>query len=527
MNNILYRTKLHAPPFGKPPVFLVCPSEDFLKYSDNIFGDLFSVSDCVVYYLNPYEEYDIDEILSDLAEMQLFVFAVTNNLLSNSEKNLTPFLDHAKQIHIPILPLIQEPIDVEKYNEQFGKVQYLDKNTVTDSSISYEEQLKKFLTSVLVSDDVVEKVRAEFDAYIFMSYRKKDRKYANQLSHLIHRIDTCRDVAVWYDEYLVPGENFNDSILQVLDTCNLFALTVTPNLVLEENYVMKIEYPEALKLNKKIVPFEMVETDREELEKYYENFPELIDPNDAKQLEEALTTALSDIPLCTKNSAEHLFYIGAAYLWGIDVEVDHDKAKELITQASLAGNPDAISLLAIMYATGDGVDADYNKAIELYEKKIELMEKVVGLSDEVQSISSYSESLFDLSELYKLTEDYEGQKKTLEKLLKTCDQYIPNLSDTLKIKIKMLFAENAGNRGDYHSAVRILSEVLEDSKKTLDVDMSGIKIRGSKMLEILHKKQEKTSKKKECLEVRKEELLDKLNQKKLTALNEIEKIDGN
>lgn len=497
--NLLYRTKLHKTPIGKPLVFLVCHYEDFIKYSNDIFIDLFSVADCAVYYPDPSEKHDLEEIIADLSEMQLFVFAITEKLLSNSDNYLKPFLDYAKQVHIPILPLIQEPIDVDRFNEQFGDVQFLDKNTVTDSVIGYEDQLEKFLTAVLVSDEITDKVRQEFDAYIFMSYRKKDRRYASQLIHMIHQIDMCRDVAIWYDEYLVPGENFNDSILEVMDKSALFAVTVTPNLILEDNYVMQVEYPAALKLNKKIAPFEMVETDHDELKKSFEYFPDCINPYDSKQLTDTLASALSDIPLCTKNDADHLFRIGAAYLWGIDVEVDHDKAKKLITQASLAGNIDATGLLAIMYATGDGVDLDYKRSIELYEKKIELMEKVEDFSDEFHSFGSYSESLFDLSELYKLVKNYEKQKKTLDKLIKTCDKYVPNLSETLKMKIKLLFAENAGNRGDYHSAVRILSEVLEDSKKTLDVDMSGIKIRGSKMLEILHKKQEKTSKKKNVL----------------------------
>ena len=68
----------------------------------------------------------------------------------------------------------------------------------------------------LVSDEMAEKVRAAFDAYIFLSYRKKDRKYANELMRLIHKNDFCRDIAIWYDEYLVPGEDFNNAITEAL-----------------------------------------------------------------------------------------------------------------------------------------------------------------------------------------------------------------------------------------------------------------------------------------------------------------------
>ena len=60
----------------------------------------------------------------------------------------------------------------------------------------------------------------------------------------------CRDIAIWYDEFLIPGENFNDSIAAALEQSSLFALAVTPNLVNEPNYVMSIEYPMAKEAQK-------------------------------------------------------------------------------------------------------------------------------------------------------------------------------------------------------------------------------------------------------------------------------------
>ena len=48
---------------------------------------------------------------------------------------------------------------------------------------------------------------------------------------LIHKNEFCRDIAIWYDEFLTPGENFNDAIKEALQKSGLFVLTVTPNLV--------------------------------------------------------------------------------------------------------------------------------------------------------------------------------------------------------------------------------------------------------------------------------------------------------
>ena len=159
------------------------------------------------------------------------------------------------------------------FNRICGNLQFLDRTSSDLTEIPYAEKLKNFLESVLVPDDLSRRIRAAFDAYVFLSYRKKDRKYAQELMRLIHENDFCRDIAIWYDEFLTPGENFNDSIREALKKSRLFALAVTPNLVNEKNYVMDIEYPMALQSGKKILAAELCTTDRKLLEQYYEDIP--------------------------------------------------------------------------------------------------------------------------------------------------------------------------------------------------------------------------------------------------------------
>ena len=73
---------------------------------------------------------------------------------------------------------------------------------------------------------------------------------------------------------------------------------------------------------------------------------------------------------------EHNFFIGLAYLGGVDVEVDHEKALELITFAAEHNVVEAIDKLVEMYRTGHGVERDYLKAIEWQEKKITCLEEI-------------------------------------------------------------------------------------------------------------------------------------------------------
>lgn len=52
-------------------------------------------------------------------------------------------------------------------------------------------------------------------------YRKKDRVHADALMRQIHSYEALRDIAIWYDEYLVPGENFEKNIRERLETSEL------------------------------------------------------------------------------------------------------------------------------------------------------------------------------------------------------------------------------------------------------------------------------------------------------------------
>jgi hypothetical protein len=112
-------------------------------------------------------------------------------------------IPYAKTHNIPILPLMMECDIEDLYSSEnkFGELQYLNPNSNNLTEISYAEKLKKYLDSILISDELVKRVRAAFDAYIFLSYRKKDRKYANELMRLIHSNPECRDIAIWFDDH--------------------------------------------------------------------------------------------------------------------------------------------------------------------------------------------------------------------------------------------------------------------------------------------------------------------------------------
>lgn len=57
-----------------------------------------------------------------------------------------------------------------------------------------------------------------------MSYRKKDRRYANELMRTIHSISSLRNVSIWFDEFMSSGEKWNDQIGNALKQSDVFLL---------------------------------------------------------------------------------------------------------------------------------------------------------------------------------------------------------------------------------------------------------------------------------------------------------------
>ena len=263
------------------------------SFFETIVKEILDRQDCAVFYPEPgTQPEDVEDYELRLKEMQLFVVPVTTKLLTQKNRAMDVDVPFAFENRIPVLPLMQESGLDDIFNKKFGDLQYLDKNNSDPTAIPYEEKLTKYLDAIIVGDKLAKKVRAAFDAYIFLSYRKKDRRYAQELMRLIHQNDFCRDIAIWYDEFLTPGEDFNDAIKAALEKSGLFALAVTPNLINEINYILNIEYPMAQEMGKNILPAEMEPTDREKLREMYPDIPDVVVRSDKQTLCDRLMTSL-------------------------------------------------------------------------------------------------------------------------------------------------------------------------------------------------------------------------------------------
>ena len=423
MANLAFKTRGMVNPKGKSRVYFTCHPDDYIRTFDKVSSDLLKISDCAIYYTeNMDEEFSEREQDADLALMNLFVIPVTRKLLENSCRAMDSDLLFAKRMNIPVLPIMFDNGLDKLYgqNDKFGEMQYINPFSSDKTEISYEKKLKKFLTSVLVSDETAKRVRSAFDAYMFLSYRKKDRFYANELMRLIHNNREYRDIAIWYDEYLVPGESFNENISKMLNDSKLFTLLVTPNLLEEPdgipNFVMGKEYPAAIERGMEIIAAEMESTDQNELSNKFKGVPECVNPREEKKFKKRLIQVLRKVVITSNDSdPEHNYLIGLAYRDGIDVEVDRQRGLDLIKTAAETGHIEAASDLAKMYYYGIHVAKNYEQAAYWQKKKIRWLRKECDSNqcnknkfDLIDALRFYTEiardSLTDSDIVYELIE---------------------------------------------------------------------------------------------------------------------------
>ena len=398
MQRLLYKTKSGGSPQDKPRVYFTCHPDDFDRTFTKVCEDIFKTHDCAIYYTENMTELLPEETRElDLERMNMFVVPVTFKLMTTPNRANEFDLKFAKERNILILPIMFETgIDsIYSLPENFGNRQYLTPFGQDQTAISYEEKLKKYLESTLFDDKTFERIRKAFDAYIFLSYRKMDRVYANDLMKLIHSEPKFRDLAIWYDEFLTPGEAFEKEIGSALSLSKLFAMVVTPNLTKytldgKPNYVMTEEYPKAKDtvLNTEtgeklpILPVQVTDMGENEQKALTDEFPDIprsVDGRKINELSNAMYENLKRIALNKNNNdPEHNYLIGLAYLKGIDIETNPERGLELITSAAEEELPEAMVMIARMYHYGDYVSLDYHEELKWRKRLYEYNRRELG-----------------------------------------------------------------------------------------------------------------------------------------------------
>ncbi|MCQ2467629.1 MAG: TIR domain-containing protein [Clostridia bacterium] len=420
---LLYKTLGHASPIGMQRVFFCASEIDHKHYFDILTKDIWNCQDNVAVYYKRYADIDEDteeryDYLDQVRGMQLIVVPITSDFLSEDSVARTVEFEYAINNNIPVLLIaVEENISsYPDFNKLIKSRQYLNKYKIDDTAIPYSDKLASHLSRVLVGGEMEKSIRDAFAGYFFLSYRKKDREYANKIMEFIHSIDATRDIAIWYDEFLVPGENFREDINRALNKSCLYILSVTPNLLEKPNFIMDVEYKLARDNSIEVFPIEMVPTDSEELKSNYAGIPDCYKGDE--EILAAIKSFLDNHPSLGKktNDPEHLVNIALAYLNGIDVEVNRTRGIKLLEEAASQNYPLAYKYLSNIYDDGIGVSPDVDKAIVYSEKYVSLIKEETDF-DDVNSRQEYLHAVFDFIRILVGTDELDMYKRWCNELI--------------------------------------------------------------------------------------------------------------
>lgn len=409
-----YRVGGDFSPNGLQRVFISFHPEDTAQM-EKIANDVLNISNCAVWYHTDSltaEEADLDDFARKLCEMKLFVVVVTTNYLENDSLAKNWEYGFAMKHHIPVLPIAAESgleeyfaAEMNRICDGYGDIQLLRSQVTDRTEISYNQKLIRDLSAILLENKEVERIKRAFSGRIFLSYRKKDRRYANELMHTIHSIPSLRNVSIWFDEFMSSGEKWSEQIGEALKKSDVFLLMVSPSITEPDNYVIREEYPAARKQGKKIVSVGKNENkseapDMEELRRVFPGLRVFVDGDDADGLKNVLQELSDD----GESTPETDYLIGLAFFHGIEMERDTEKAVSLIVAAANRNLPEAVRKLAEMYWNGNGVSVNYENSIlwrerlaELYKQKFDEIKGLEEMLDYIRALESLSECFYELS----------------------------------------------------------------------------------------------------------------------------------
>ncbi len=458
-----------------PKIYFSYHHRDFV-YFEHICATLFKKYKCVFYYYD-YEESGLNPnkgILSSyLTRFDLIIVPVTANFLHGSNNAFDFELPFAIENHISILPLLMDANLAREFDIKCNHLQYLKEDVTDITALSFDEKLDRFLSGVIVSDEVRKRAKEAFDAKMFLSYRKKDREYAQELMKMIHQNKSLLGLAIWYDEFLNTGEPWDEGIQEELKTSDIFTLLVTPNLINEDNFVRRKEYPMAKEIGKPILPMESIPTDRRELELQYEQIPVCLDAHNAEEVANALLHLMEQHAKPMERTPKRTYYLGLAYLSGICVETNFDIGFKLISEAAEGNYYKAQKKLISLYdQPGTGCNS-YVKALEWQRRVVENLRSVYENHQEDTRIAiRLGEERIDLCKRIKALEDSESKKEERRQLIRENIQFLrkryenePEAFADVLADALMLGAIEYLKSGNYSKSIDYYTEIITVRKK--------------------------------------------------------------
>lgn len=317
----------------------VCGHENDLDIMMNLAGRIQKTYEADVWISKGREqELGAGEPEAILSRMTLVVFPVTRSLLKAPERIRNMILPAAIEAKVPILPVLAEPGLGNAFTGVFGPMHLMDAGR-EDFDLQLASYLQQRADLFIDINDEPVSIPDSFGFRIFISYRKKDGVLLRTLINTIRSWSEQLNTAIWYDDELVPGENYHIQISDELHRADMVLLVVTEHLLEEGNYVMVHEYPDAVDAGQFVLPVMMSDTDLNALEEKYPGLSDVI-PFEEKDLLRDLLRMIHDrmSPAVEDLDADTLYRLARGYGAGIGTERNDAAAFGAMEMAARKGN---------------------------------------------------------------------------------------------------------------------------------------------------------------------------------------------
>ncbi|HEM6338486.1 TPA: TIR domain-containing protein [Streptococcus suis] len=345
--------------------------EIYFRYNN----DLVSRSYQVVTIEQPYKFID---------ECTLVVVLITRDLLSNNESITEQYLRYSLSKNIYTLPIVIEEISENSFNNKFGNfhlLYYKDKDFFEKLDFYINETFDPYNQLIVTKNEVIK-------PNVFLSYRKKDSALAHKLLITILSYPKFEYLSVWFDNFLVAGEDYSLAIQENLISSDFVLMCVTKNSLELGNYVLDIEYPLAKKMDKKIIAIAMDDVDIDLVNSFYPDLTKIIQINNIHAVIEEISKIITELNINLMiNSPEDITKIGLRYLEGRYVIKNKVLGFKYLERASKLGCPiaseylgrilaglvhrdiDKVDYSASVYWLSFSLEHSYQKLIKAIEKE--------------------------------------------------------------------------------------------------------------------------------------------------------------